>query len=275
MIDVHAPDGTRLALHDFGGSGHPVLLLPGLCGYAGEWSTTVTWLTDTHQVYGLDPRGHGDSERCPADVSRAAHVADVVAALAVTGPAVVVGQSLGGHTALLAAARHPELVTRLVLVEAGPQGPDNDTVRTIDRWLGAWPVPFADRAAAAAYLGGGLVGAAWAGGLRPGQGGWYPAFDRDVMVATIAAAVGPCWDEFARLAGPTLVVTGGAGYLGVEEYTRMRRHPLVTAVRIAEAGHDVHLDSPQRWRVALTGFLVPPRSGPSRNSAAEPAGGTT
>ncbi|MEV0329877.1 alpha/beta hydrolase [Micromonospora echinospora] len=171
------------------------------------------------------------------------------------GRAGVVGQSLGGHTALLTAARHPELVSRLVLAEAGPQGPDDDTVGMIDRWLGDWPIPFPDRDAAAACLGGGRVGAAWAGGLRHRPGGWYPAFDRDVMVATVAAAVGARWDDFARIRCPILVVRAGDGVLRTDEYARMRRHPTVTAVEIPEAGHDVHLDSPQRWRTVVRDFL--------------------
>ncbi|GHJ46584.1 hypothetical protein Cs7R123_39260 [Catellatospora sp. TT07R-123] len=33
VFDLIAPDGTRLALHDFGGAGETVLLVPGLCGY--------------------------------------------------------------------------------------------------------------------------------------------------------------------------------------------------------------------------------------------------
>jgi pimeloyl-ACP methyl ester carboxylesterase len=257
VTDLSAPDGTRLALHDFGGSGPPVLLLPGLCGHAGEWSATVAWLTGTHHVYALDPRGHGDSERRPADVSRDAHVADTAAVLGTVGPAVLVGQSLGGHTCFLTAARHRDLVTRLVMVEAGPQGPDDDVPGQIDRWLGDWPVPFPDRAAAARYLGGGLVGPAWAAGLRRRDGGWYPAFDRDIIVATIAAAVGPRWDEWARVDCPTLVVKGGVGTMDADEYARMRRHPMVTGVEIPGGGHDVHLDSPDRWRGELSGFLAP------------------
>ncbi|MFE0589078.1 alpha/beta fold hydrolase [Micromonospora echinospora] len=257
VIELTATDGVHLALHDFGGAGEPVLLLPGLCGHAGEWSATADWLTDTHHVYGLDPRGHGASERRPTDVSRAAHVGDTVTALTTIGRAAVVGQSLGGHTALLTAARHPELVSRLVLAEAGPQGPDDDTVGMIDRWLAAWPVPFADRHAAAAYLGGGRVGAAWADGLRHRPDGWYPAFDRDVMVATVAAAVGARWDDFARIRCPVLVVRAGGGVLRADEYARMRQHPTVTAVEIPEAGHDVHLDSPRRWRTVVRDFLSP------------------
>nr|WP_230394228.1 alpha/beta hydrolase [Plantactinospora alkalitolerans] len=101
-----------------------------------------------------------------------------------------------------------------------------------------------------------MVGAAWASGLRQRDDGWYPAFDRDVMVATIAAAVGPRWDEFARIGCPTLVVRGGAGSLDPDEYARMSRHPMVSAVEIPGAGHDVHLDSPDRWRRELGKFLA-------------------
>lgn len=256
MITLHAPDGTRLALHELGGSGSPVLLVPGLGGHAREWSTTAAQLADAHRVFGLDPRGHGDSERHPADVSRAAHIADTATALEATGPAVLIGQSLGGHTAMLTAARHPDLVTRLVLVEAGPEKVGDDAAQVIDGWLSAWPLPFSDLAAAAAYFGGGAVGDAWAAGLRGQQDGWHPAFDRHVMVATIAAAGGPYWDDFARISCPTLVVRGGEGTMQAGEYARMKHHPGVTAVEIDGAGHDVHLDSPERWHALLAAFLT-------------------
>ncbi|MDW5327499.1 alpha/beta hydrolase [Plantactinospora sp. KLBMP9567] len=170
MPDLLTPDGTRLALHDLGGAGRPVLLLPGLCGHAGVWSATAAWLRATHHVHALDPRGHGASERRPTDVSRDSHVADVAAALAVTGPAVLVGQSLGGHTAFPVAARQPGLVTRLVLAEAGPQGPDADTPARIARWLDGWPTPFPDRTATVRHFGGGRAGEAWADGLRTAPG---------------------------------------------------------------------------------------------------------
>jgi pimeloyl-ACP methyl ester carboxylesterase len=70
-------DGVRLACADYGGEGPPVALLHGLAGLAEEWTETASWLVRSHRVLAPDARGHGRSDRNPADVFRAAHVADV------------------------------------------------------------------------------------------------------------------------------------------------------------------------------------------------------
>jgi pimeloyl-ACP methyl ester carboxylesterase len=116
--------GVRLAWRDFGGDGQSVLLLHGLAGHADEWAQTASWLTARCRVVALDARGHGRSERFPADVSRDAVVADAVFVVEQLRlqPVVVVGQSVGGLTALSLAARQPELVRGLVLVDASPSG---------------------------------------------------------------------------------------------------------------------------------------------------------
>jgi alpha-beta hydrolase superfamily lysophospholipase len=46
-----------------------VLLLHGLGSHTGEWNETASGLTKSHRVVALDARGHGESERRPADVS--------------------------------------------------------------------------------------------------------------------------------------------------------------------------------------------------------------
>jgi pimeloyl-ACP methyl ester carboxylesterase len=150
-------DGVRLAGLDFGGDG-PAALLHGLAGYAGEWGATARWLTGRCRVVALDARGHGRSERRPADVPRAAHVADAAFAIEWLGlgRAVVVGQSLGGQAALLLVAGRPDLVRGLVLADAGPGGAGDEraveaNVEDLVRALGRWPVPFASREAAVRF----------------------------------------------------------------------------------------------------------------------------
>jgi len=142
-------DGVSLAWRDFGGDGLPVLLLHGLAGQAEEWTQTASWLTARAHVVAPDARGHGRSERQPEDVSHATTAEDAAFVIrqAGLGPAVVVGQSLGGLTALRLTARHPELVRGVVLIEASPNGRDDrraeELAAAVGTGLRSWPVPFA------------------------------------------------------------------------------------------------------------------------------------
>jgi pimeloyl-ACP methyl ester carboxylesterase len=254
-------DGTRLACLDYGGDGPPVLLLHGLAGHAGEWTDTAAWLTRTHRVLALEQRGHGRSERRPTDVSRAAFVADAAAAIErlAGGRAAVIGQSLGGHTAFLLAARHPELVGALAVAEASPAGGDPGLPIRVGKALSDWPVPFASREAAIEFFG----NAAWADGLEDGR----PRFDVDVMMGALAeVAVRSYWDEWAAIRCPTLVVRGQNGDVAPETVAEMReRLPAARFVTIAGAGHDLHLDRPGAFRAAVERFLTTrPASGSRR-----------
>lgn len=258
-------DGVGLAGLDFGGEGSSVLLLHGLAGYAGEWAETARWLTARCRVVALDARGHGASARFPADVSRAAHVAD--AAFAVEqlglGPVVVVGQSLGGQTALLLAAGRPDLVRGLVVADASPAGGGRAdvveaAVAELASSLRRWPVPFASREAAVEFFGGPSLNAdAWADGLERRDGGWWPCFDVEAMTGTLREAANQSyWDTWERIACPALVVRGGNGIVPPADARAMAdrgRHAKL--VELVEARHDLHLDSPAEWRKAVSEFL--------------------
>jgi pimeloyl-ACP methyl ester carboxylesterase len=258
--------GVRLAYCDFGGDGPAVLLLHGLAGHAEEWAQTASWLTARCRVVAADARGHGRSERSPADVSRDAVVADaafVVEQLGL-GPAVVVGQSVGGLTALSLAARRPDLVRGLVLVDASPsdggEGVDAEVSATAEA-LREWPTRFGSRAEAHAFFaerfGDGLPAEAWTSGLERVENGWQPRFDVDVMARTLRDALSvPSWGEWERISCPTLIVRAGNGMVEPATAGRMTdRLPSAQLVEIAGAAHDLHLDRPDAWRRALTGFL--------------------
>ncbi|MEU7291660.1 alpha/beta hydrolase [Streptomyces exfoliatus] len=258
-------DGVRLRCHDWGGSGTDVLLLHGLAGHVGEWDALARLLRDSgHRVVALDQRGHGGSERHPGDVSRAAYVADAVAVVEELGlrRPVLVGQSLGGSTALLTAAAHPGLPRVLVLVEAGPGGADPGVQEQIGSWLRAWPVPFPTREAAAAYLGGGRqpVGEGWARGLEERADGLWPRFDPDVMVRSLDEnATRDFWDEWTAVSCPTLAVLGQGdqgGIIGREEYAEMvRLRPGLHGASVPGSGHDLHLERPEVLHRLVVDFL--------------------
>lgn len=252
-------EGVRLACLDVGGSGPPALLLHGLAGHAGEWAETAAWLTDRARVVALDARGHGRSERRPADLSPAARVADIVFAIEELelGPVVLVGQSLGGQTALLVAAERPDLVRALVVADASAAQDAEGTATEVEEALARWPVPFASREAAVEFFGGpSLAAEMWAEGLEQRNGGLWPRFDVEVMSRMLREAAGPCWEQWETIRCPTLVVRAGNGGMPAAEVEAMAaRLPQARVVELAGAAHDLHLDRPAEWREALSEFL--------------------
>lgn len=250
-------EGVHLAALDFGGTGRPVLLIYGLAGHAEEWSETASWLVPEHQVLVPEIRGHGRSDRQPPDVFREAHVADIVAWIHFGGggPVTLVGQSLGGHTAFLVAARHPDLVSGLVVVEADP-GP-SDAVASIRQWLDTWPISFPSREAAVDFFGRNERWArAWAGGLECRDGGIYPSFDPGVMLRTVAETNRSYWDDWRAVRCPTLIVSAQDREPSDTVRRMADEQALASLVEIPHAGHDLHLDNPTAWREALLGFLT-------------------
>ena len=97
----------------------PVVLVHGLGASTLSWELVGAGLADRlgTRVTALDLPGFGRSRaRRPATMS--SHRAAVTALLRDRGPAVVMGNSMGGATSVGVAARHPELVRGLVLVNA-------------------------------------------------------------------------------------------------------------------------------------------------------------
>lgn len=101
------------------GQGPPVLLLHGLASSIYSWSEVMPTLARGHDVVALDLPGFGQSDQ-PRDLGVWQLVAAVVGAMDRLGleRASLVGNSLGGAVAAAVAARHPERVERLVLIDS-------------------------------------------------------------------------------------------------------------------------------------------------------------
>jgi pimeloyl-ACP methyl ester carboxylesterase len=252
-------DGVSLSCLDHSGREPAVLVLHGLAGYAREWDETASWLSRSHRVVVPEQRGHGRSGCSPTDVSPEAFVDDAEMWIRELGlaPVAVVGQSLGGLTALLLAAEHPDLVTGIVVVEATPEA-DPGAASRLRAWLESWPVPFASRREAADFFGGeGAAANAWAAGLEKRSDGLWPSFNPDVLVSILAEASGRAyWEEWRRITCPALVVRGQRGWMPEDETRRMvEALPTARLAEITDAGHDLHLEQPERWQAVLGEFL--------------------
>ena len=250
--------GARLGCADYGGAGQSVLLLHGLAGHACEWDSTAAWLTRGHRVVAPDLRGHGSSERVPADISPDAFVADAEMWIDSLGlaPAIVIGQSFGGLIALRLAARLADALSGLIVAEATPAAdPGGDAA--VAGWLDSWPVPFPTTEEALAFFGGDTLWArAWSDGLEARDDGLWPAFEADVVLAALRQAnERDFWAEWAAIRCPALVVRSPGGTARDQTDRMLELLPGSRVQEIADAGHDVHLDQPERWRGVVEDFL--------------------
>jgi pimeloyl-ACP methyl ester carboxylesterase len=136
--------------YESSGSGDPaVVFVHGIFGNRSYFASQVECLAGSHRVIALDLRGHGESDM-PQAVSVEDFADDVVAVLedAAIAPVVLCGHSMAAGVALDVAARRPELVRGLVMLDAVMFFPDEV------------------RRGAAEGLLPRLAGPAWSGALR-------------------------------------------------------------------------------------------------------------
>lgn len=110
----------------------PIVLLHGATFRAEDWENVFPRLATRYRVIAYDARGHGKSGRAES-YGIAALADDLLRVIeTVAGqPAIVIGHSLGGATALVAAAKKPAAIRALVLEEP-----------VVDNWDRDWRVEY-------------------------------------------------------------------------------------------------------------------------------------
>lgn len=119
------------------GDGSPLVLLHAGVADRRAWERVAPALAP-HDVLAYDRRGYGDAPPVP---DAGTHLDDLLAVLDTTGPAWLVGSSMGGALALDAAVSAPERVLGLVLVGTAVSGaPWGDL--EVDDGLAQWEQRF-------------------------------------------------------------------------------------------------------------------------------------
>ncbi|MCL4836945.1 MAG: alpha/beta fold hydrolase [Thermoanaerobaculia bacterium] len=257
------PDGIEIAYTDRG-EGLPLLFVHGFPLCRRAWAHQVAAFSPGYRVLAPDLRGLGESALGPGEPGIGTYAADLVELLRhlATGPAVLVGHSMGGYVALAFARSHPELLRGLVLV-ATRSGADSPEAAEGRRTTAAKVLR-----EGALELAEGMVPKM----LAPGRED--PALRADVLalmapsapegVAAALRAMAARPDATPSLAAiqvPTLVVTGDADTLipPAESERMAAAIPHAKLVTIPGAGHLVAHEEPVAFNSALGDWLATTR----------------
>ncbi|MFF8958753.1 alpha/beta fold hydrolase [Streptomyces sp. NPDC014894] len=258
-----ATEGRRIAYRDTGG-GPPLVLLHG--GFLDHrmWDDQIPALAAEYRVIAPDARGHGESSNANGPFRPTDDVADLLRGLD-TGPAILVGLSMGAATAVDTALEHPDLVRAVVASGAGTSEPE---------FTSPWTVG---------------VNTAWTKALAAGDiDGWLDAFtlfapgphrpldavdpgvvrrlramcDHTVRKHTtgeppLITPVADTWARASRIRVPVLALNGS---LDADDHLAMSAR-LIAAVPhgrtalIDAAAHYPNMERPAEFTAALTDFL--------------------
>lgn len=104
------------------GNGEPIIILHGVFGSSDNWQTVGKELASKYMVYLVDLRNHGNSPH--SDEFDYNVMTDDVLELMMNeniDRAHILGHSMGGKTAMTFAARYPEKVNKLIVIDIAPK----------------------------------------------------------------------------------------------------------------------------------------------------------
>ena len=248
----------------------PIVMLHGVTGHARTWDEEAGALSDRYRVLALDQRGHGDSDAAPdRDYTVASMAGDLgafVDALALSSFSVV-ALSMGGRVAIQYAGTRPGRVSRLVVVDIGPDIAPSGRTR-VGGLMAAAPERFASLDAAIAYQRAHspryterLLRHRVQHGLRPlADGGFTWKYDRGLRDLVRGGRWNDpidLWPAWCAIRCPTLLVRGAESDILSAEIakTMLEAQPLAQLAEVADAGHTVPGDQPEAFMRLLREFL--------------------
>jgi esterase len=244
-----------------------VVLLHGLRAYAHWFDELADAAGGDFRLIALDQRGRGGSGWSPEGIYNTdAYVADLEHLVDELGLQRfgLVGHSMGGTNSVNYAARHPDRVKALVIVDSAPEL-DPRGVTRIREEMARTLADFASREAAHAFLRSLHVRASAANFatrlewmLKPepdGRLSWR--IDPAIFTRMTPDAPQRAWTALANIPCPTLIVRAAESDLVTPEVVSrmLAALPKGSAVEVADAGHMVLEDNPAGFNAAVIPFL--------------------
>jgi pimeloyl-ACP methyl ester carboxylesterase len=247
------------------GAGEPVAILHGLFGSGRNWANIAQRLSANWRVVAFDLRNHGSSPWSDT-MDYAAMADDVRAAMRARGYGrySMIGHSMGGKAAMVAALTEPDAVESLVVVDIAPVSYPTMPYAAYVQVMRALDLSAISRRRDADAKLAGTVGdttqrAFLLQNLVLGDGPPHWRVNLAAIEAALSTLAGfPSLPADALYNGPALFIAGGKSPSLAPEH-----EPAVTArfrnaaiIRLAEAGHWVHTDAPEPFLGVVERFLA-------------------
>ncbi|ADO69261.1 alpha/beta fold hydrolase [Stigmatella aurantiaca] len=257
--------GAQLYYEDTGGPGEPIVFSHGLLWNSNLYAQQIAALKDRYRCIAYDHRGQGRSLAPPGKgIELRTVYEDAVALIQALGlaPCHFVGLSMGGFVGLRVAARHPELLRSLILMDTSA---DAESLWNLSRyrlltaathWLGLRPV--VDRIMSI-YFGPDFLKdpsrAAEREGLRRQLASNPRAVWRAMQgVITRRSVI----DELEHIHTPTLILVGEDDVVTTPARAEQLHARIFGSrlVRLPHVGHMSNLEQPEQVNAALHRFLA-------------------
>ena len=249
---------------DTGGSfAETILFSHGLLWSGKMFADQVQHLKSRYRVVTYDHRGQGQSEVTATGYDMDTLTADAVALIKVLNiaPCHFAGLSMGGFVGMRLAARHSELVKRLILMETSAMAepaeniPRYNMLNNVVKILGTWPVKGAVMKImfGQKFLndpGRQTLRSYWAKELLKNK----RSITRAVVGVTARVGVE---EELINIKCPTLIIVGDQDVATVPDKARFihSKIPQSKLVVIPGAGHTSSVEEPELVNRALDEFL--------------------
>ncbi len=143
LIEVN---GVKLYYEEKGTGKETIFFSHGLLWSHRMFKEQIDFLSKNYRVIAYDHRGQGQSEvKAPFDMDTVAEDAAALTEKLAVGPVHFAGLSMGGFVGIRLAARHPDLIKSLILLETSANAepvenlPQYKTMNGIVKWLGIIP----------------------------------------------------------------------------------------------------------------------------------------
>jgi esterase len=242
----------------------PIVLLHGLCGNAHYWDFFARNVAGEYHLLAIDQRGHGDSDWAGSYGPRD-YVLDLEAIVdsLKLSEFVLIGHSMGGINAISYAARHPEQVRALVIVDIAPEIAAAGVER-MERERSSEPEGFGSEEEAISYI----------KRLEPRQpddfirhqmkyalrreekGRLVFKYDKKLQGTELRSPTW-LWEHVNQIICPALLIHGAESDMLAAEVAQSMAGSLAfgSVIDVEGAGHSVHGDNPEAFEAVVRDFL--------------------